>query len=113
MVLRHLIILCVLFFGLPLIGQSIPKNETTVNIRFIPDEENPAIYRLNCTTNSNDLFGTINFYDANNRLLLQLKEIEIAHDPGYHLIEILDFPKGEIRIEMYVDDVPYSQTFQL
>jgi len=29
------------------------------------------------------------------------------------LIEILDFPKGEIRIEMYVDDVPYSQTFQL
>ena len=113
MVLRHLIILCVLFFGFQLSGQSTPKNETTVNIRFIPDEENPAIYRLNCTTNSNDLFGTINFYDANNRLLLQLKEIEIAHDPGYHLIEIQDFPKGTIRIEMYVDDVPYSQTFQI
>lgn len=113
MVLRHLIILCVLFFGLPLSAQSTPKNEISVIIQFIPDEENPTIYRLNCKTNSNDLFGTVNFYDAKNRLILQLKEIEIAHDPGYHLIEIQDFQKGEIRIEMYVDDVPYSQTFQI
>lgn len=113
MVLRHIIVLCVLFSTLNVFGQTSHKTEEKVLIQFIPDPENPSIYRLSCSTTSEDLFGTVNFYDANDRVLLQLTEIEIAHDPGYHLIEIQEFPKGLIRVELYVDDVPYSQTFRL
>ena len=59
------------------------------------------------------MFGTINFYDKKGRNILQLLEIEIAHAPGYHIIDAVSFPSGEITIELFVEDKPYKQIIRL
>ncbi len=106
-------------FALPfgVLGQnkelSLQKDSITVSIYFVKDDENPNYYHLNCETNSDDLFGTINFYDKKGRNILQLLEIEIAHVPGYHVIDTVLFPTGEITIELFVDDKPYKKTIRL
>jgi hypothetical protein len=40
---------------------------------------------------------------------LQLQGIEIPHTPGYHGIDISEFPEAEeITIEMIIEDVSYT-----
>lgn len=114
MALRLLVFIGVFSLSTSLFGQKEINFDTIrVNIQFTQDPENPSLYRLNCITNSLDLFGTVNFYDPTGKVLLQYKELEIAHDPGYHIIEVNEFPKGEIKVEIFVDDVPYTQIFHL
>lgn len=114
MALRLLVLIGFFSLSTSLFGQKEINFDTIrVNIQFTQDPENPSLYRLNCITNSLDLFGTVNFYDPTGKVLLQYKELEIAHDPGYHIIEINEFPKGEIKVEIFVDDVPYTQIFHL
>lgn len=113
--LQTSLILLILPFGF--FGQSDIKLNSTdslfVNIHFEKDPENSNYYQLNCETNSRDLFGTINFYDKKKKVLLQLLEIEIAHVPGYHTIDTSLFPKGDITIELFVDDKPFKKTVRL
>ena len=106
-------------FALPfgMLGQSkdlsYHKDSIRVSIYFVKDGENPNYYHLNCETNSDDLFGTINFYDKKGRVILQFLEIEIAHVPGYHIIDTVLFPSGDITIELFVDDKSYKKTIRL
>ena len=114
MVLRLLVFIGVFSLSTYLFGQKETRLDTIqVNIQFTQDPENSSLYRLNCITNSLDLYGTVNFYDLSGRVILQFNELEIAHDPGFHIIEINEFPKGEIKVEIFVDDVPYTQIFHL
>jgi hypothetical protein len=42
-----------------------------------------------------------------------LFEIEVPHAPGYHIIDVSEFPKEPIKIEIFVDDISYTKTFKL
>jgi hypothetical protein len=92
---------------------SSKKAEFSVEILFTQDSLDLNTYELTCITESPDLFGTINIYNSKGRILLQLKDIEIPHSPGFHGIDVSEFPKGEIKIEVYVDDVPHTKTFRI
>jgi len=85
----------------------------SVEILFTRDSLDVNSYQLTCITDSPDLFGTINIYNSKGTILLQLKDIEIPHSPGFHGIDVSEFPKGEIKIEVFVDDVPHTKTFRI
>lgn len=89
------------------------KEQTPVEILFTQDSVVAHFYTLTCITDSPDLFGTINIYNSKGKILLQLKDIEIPHSPGFHGIDVSEFPKGEIKIEVFVDDVPHTKTFRI
>jgi hypothetical protein len=111
---KILFLACLLGVNIGVIAQKeTPKTKTEVTILFTQDSSNAQIYQLRCITNSADLFGTINFYNSKGVLILQLKEIEIPHAPGYHGIDISEFPKGMVKIEMFIDDVAYTKNFRL
>ena len=93
--------------------QTLNTDTTQVEILFAPSPDGENLYTLTCITNSKDLFGTINIYSAKGTLLLQLKDIEIPHAPGYHGIDISEFPKGMLKIEIFIDDVAYIKNFRL
>ena len=81
---------------------------------FTQSIDNPNIYQLTSNTNSTALFGTINLYASSGRLLLTLEGIEIPHAPGYHGIDMSEFPKeDEITIEMIIEGVSYTQKVRL
>ena len=110
MVLKRLILLILIIASHAISAQT---NENSgpihVEILFTQSIDNPNIYQLTSNTNSTALFGTINFYGANGRILLQLQGIEIPHTPGYHGIDISEFPEAEeITIEMIIEDVSYT-----
>jgi hypothetical protein len=42
-----------------------------------------------------------------------LFEIEVPHAPGYHIIDVTEFPKEPIKIELFVDDISDTKTFKL
>lgn len=92
---------------------STTKEQPPVEIIFTQDSEVAHLYTLTCITDSPDLFGTINIYNSKGKILLQLKDIEIPHSPGFHGIDVSEFPKGEIKIEVFVDDVPHTKTFRI
>ena len=59
------------------------------------------------------LHGFANNYGLS-RILLQLQGIEIPHNPGYHGIDISEFPVAEeITIEMIIEDVSYTKKVRL
>jgi hypothetical protein len=89
------------------------REDFSVEILFTRDSLDVNSYQLTCITDSPDLFGTINIYNSKGKILLQLKDIEIPHSPGFHGIDVSEFPKGEIKIEVFVDDVPHTKTFRI
>lgn len=89
------------------------SDSDNVKISFERSELNLNYFNLSYLSNSRDLFGTINFYDSKGRIIYQLKEIEIPHAPGYHVIDVSKFPKGEITIEIFVDDVSNRKKINL
>jgi hypothetical protein len=110
MVLKRLVLLILLIASHAISAQ---KNENSgpvqVEILFTQSIDNPNIYQLTSNTNSTALFGTINLYASSGRLLLTLEGIEIPHAPGYHGIDMSEFPKeDEITIEMIIEDVSYT-----
>jgi hypothetical protein len=115
MVLKRLVLLILLIASHAISAQINEKpGSIHVEILFTRDADNPNIYQLTSNTNSNALFGTINFYGANGRILLQLQGIEIPHAPGYHGIDTSEFPKKEeITIEMLIEDVSYTKKVRL
>ena len=115
MVLKRLILLILLIASHAISAQT---NENSgpihVEILFTQSIDNPNIYQLTSNTNSPALFGTINLYNTSGRLLLTLEGIEIPHAPGYHGIDISEFPKAEdITIEMIIEGVSYSKKVRL
>ena len=115
MVLKRLVLLILLIASQAISAQINEKpGAIHVEILFTQDIDNPHIYQLTSNTNSTALFGTINFYGANGRILLQLQGIEIPHTPGYHGIDTSEFPKKEeITIEMLIEDVSYTKKVRL
>lgn len=115
MVLKRLVLLILLIASHAINAQINDHSESIqVEILFTEDLDNPKIYNLTSNTNSNALFGTINFYGANGRILLQLQGIEIPHAPGYHGIDISEFPEAEeITIEMIIEDISYTKKVRL
>jgi hypothetical protein len=81
---------------------------------FTKSIDNPNIYQLTSNTNSSALFGTINLYAPNGKLLLTLEGIEIPHAPGYHGIDMSEIQGiEEITIEMIIEDVSYTKNVRL
>jgi hypothetical protein len=115
MVLKRLVLLILLIASHAIRAQINENPEPIrVDILFTQSIDNPNIYQLTSNTNSTALFGTINFYGANGRILLQLQGIEIPHTPGYHGIDISEFPEvEEITIEMIIEDVSYTKNVRL
>ena len=115
MVLKRLILLLLLIASHAISAQITDNSKSVqVEILFTQDIDNPHIYQLTSNTNSTALFGTINFYGAKGKILLQLQGIEIPHAPGYHGIDISEFPKAEeITIEMMIEDVSYTKKVRL
>ncbi|MFM7595693.1 MAG: hypothetical protein ACKO4Y_05885 [Flavobacteriales bacterium] len=115
MVLKRLILLMLLIASHAISAQTTDNSKSIqVDILFAQDLDHPNLYQLTSNTNSNALFGTINFYGANGRILLQLQGIEIPHAPGYHGIDISEFPEAEeITIEMIIEDVSYTKKVRL
>ena len=115
MVLKRLVLLILLIASHAISAQINDNSESIqVEILFTQDIDNPNIYQLTSKTNSNALFGTINLYAANGRILLTLEGIEIPHAPGYHGIDTSEFPKKEeITIEMLIEDVSYTKKVRL
>jgi hypothetical protein len=115
MVLKRLVLLILLIASHALSAQTNDKSGPIhVEILFTKSIDDPNIYQLTSNTNSTALFGTINFYGSNERILLQLQGIEIPHSPGYHGIDISEFPKAEeITIEMIIEDVSYTKNVRL
>jgi hypothetical protein len=92
---------------------TLNKVDFPVEILFTQDSLDVNSYQLTCITNSPDLFGTINIYNSKGKILLQLKDIEIPHAPGFHGIDVSEFPKGDIKIEVFVDDIPHVKNFRI
>lgn len=92
---------------------TLNKVDFPVEILFTQDSLDVNSYELTCITNSPDLFGTINIYNSKGKILLQLKDIEIPHAPGFHGIDVSEFPKGDIKIEVFVDDIPHVKNFRI
>ena len=115
MVLKRLVLLILLIASHAISAQTNDNSGPIhVEILFTQDADNPNIYQLTSNTNSNALFGTINLYVANERILLTLEGIEIPHAPGYHGIDTSEFPKNEeITIEMLIEDVSYTKKIRL
>lgn len=115
MVLKRLVLLILLIASHAISAQTNDNSGPIhVEILFTREADNPNIYQLTSNTNSTALFGTINFYGANGRILLQLQGIEIPHTPGYHGIDTSEFPKKEeITIEMLIEDVSYTKKVRL
>jgi len=115
MVLKRLVLLILLIASHAISAQTNDNSGPIhVEILFTQDADNPHIYQLTSNTNSNALFGTINLYAANGRILLTLEGIEIPHAPGYHGIDTSEFPKNEeITIEMLIEDVSYTKKVRL
>ena len=42
-----------------------------------------------------------------------MEEVEIPFSPGYHVIDVSEFPKGKIIIEIMVDDVSFKKEISL
>lgn len=115
MVLKRLVLLILLIASHAISAQTNDNSKSIhVEILFTRDADNPNIYQLTSNTNSTALFGTINFYGANGRILLQLQGIEIPHTPGYHGIDISEFPEeDEITIEMLIENISYTKKVRL
>jgi hypothetical protein len=115
MVLKRLVLLILLIASHAISAQTNDNSGPIhVEILFTKSIDNPNIYQLTSNTNSIALFGTINLYATNERLLLTLEGIEIPHAPGYHGIDISEFPKeDEITIEMIIEGVSYTQNVRL
>lgn len=115
MVLKRLVLLILLIASHAISAQTNDNSKSIhVEILFTRDADNPNFYQLTSNTNSNALFGTINLYAANGRILLTLEGIEIPHAPGYHGIDTSEFPKKEeITIEMLIEDVSYTKKVRL
>lgn len=114
MIIKSLLILVSFVLPSYFLGQSSETFKSqAVTIDFKQDPDNPNFYQLNCVTNSQDMFGTINFYNSKKQIILQLFEIEVPHAPGYHIIDVSEFPKEPIKIEIFVDDISYTKTFKL
>jgi hypothetical protein len=115
MVLKRLVLLLLLIVSYSISARTEPNSDSIhVEILFSQSIDDPQVYQLTSNTNSTALFGTINFYGANGRILLQLQGIEIPHTPGYHGIDISEFPKAEeITIEMIIEDVSYTKKVRL
>jgi hypothetical protein len=114
MIFKRVLLLIVFVLPSYFLGQSAKHFESqAVTIDFKQDPDNKNFYQLNCVTNSQDMFGTINFYNSKNQIILQLFEIEVPHAPGYHIIDVTEFPKEPIKIEIFVDDISYTKTFKL
>ncbi|NBO62229.1 MAG: hypothetical protein EBU82_14955 [Flavobacteriia bacterium] len=92
---------------------TLNKVDFPVEILFTQDSLDVNSYELTCITDSPDLFGTINIYNSKGKILLQLKDIEIPHAPGFHGIDVSEFPKGDIKIEVFVDDIPHVKNFRI
>lgn len=92
---------------------TLNKVDFPVEILFTQDSLDVNSYELTCITDSQDLFGTINIYNSKGKILLQLKDIEIPHAPGFHGIDVSEFPKGDIKIEVFVDDIPHVKNFRI
>jgi hypothetical protein len=115
MVLKRLVLLILLIASHAISAQTNDNSgPINVEILFTQDIDNPNIYQLTSNTNSKALFGTINIYTANGRILLTLEGIEIPHAPGYHGIDMSEFPEeDEITIEMLIEDVSYTKKVRL
>ena len=115
MVLKRLVLLLLLIVSYSISARTEPNSDSIhVEILFSQAFDDPQVYQLTSNTNSTALFGTINFYGANGRILLQLQGIEIPHAPGYHGIDISEFPEAEeITIEMIIEDVSYTKKVRL
>jgi len=115
MVLKRLVLFILLIASHAISAQTNDNSGPIhVEILFTRDADNPNIYQLTNNTNSNALFGTITLYAANGRILLTLEGIEIPHAPGYHGIDISEFPEAEeITIEMLIEDVSYTKKVRL
>jgi hypothetical protein len=115
MVLKRLVLLLLLIVSYSISARTEPNSDSIhVEILFSQSIDDPQVYQLTSNTNSTALFGTINFYGANGRILLQLQGIEIPHTPGYHGIDISEFPKAEeITIEMIIEDISYTKKVRL
>jgi hypothetical protein len=115
MVLKRLVLLLLLIVSYSISARTEPNSDSIhVEILFSQAIDDPQVYQLTSNTNSTALFGTINFYGANGRILLQLQGIEIPHAPGYHGIDISEFPKAEeITIEMIIENVSYTKKVRL
>lgn len=101
---------------LPLIffSQKGIEKPTEINpINFIQDTDNSIYYNLSITTETKDLFGTINFYTEKGRVFYQMYEVELTFHPAYHSIDVSEFPKGEITIEVFIDDKPFLKKIRL
>lgn len=115
MVLKRLVLLILLIASHAISAQTNDNSGPIhVEILFTREADKPNIYQLTSNTNSTALFGTINFYGADGRILLQLQGIEIPHTPGYHGIDTSEFPVAEeITIEMIIEDVSYTKKVRL
>jgi hypothetical protein len=115
MVLKRLVLLLLLIVSYSISARTEPNSDSIhVEILFSQSIDDPQVYQLTSNTNSTALFGTINFYGANGRILLQLQGIEIPHAPGYHGIDISEFPEAEeITIEMIIEDISYTKKVRL
>ncbi len=115
MVLKRLVLLLLLIVSYSISARTESNSDSIhVEILFSQAIDDPQVYQLTSNTNSTALFGTINFYGANGRILLQLQGIEIPHTPGYHGIDISEFPKAEeITIEMIIENVSYTKKVRL
>jgi hypothetical protein len=115
MVLKRLVLLILLIASHAISAQT---NENSgpikVELLFTQSTDNPSIYQLTSNTNSSALFGTINLYAPNGKLLLTLEGIEIPHAPGYHGIDMSEIQGiEEITIEMIIEDVSYTKNVRL
>lgn len=115
MVIKRLV-LFILLIASHVISAQTNENPGAIHVEilFTQDVENPNTYQLTSNTNSNALFGTINLYASNGRILLTLEGIEIPHAPGYHGIDVSEFPKDdEITVELIVENVSYTKKYKL
>jgi hypothetical protein len=112
--IRHFFIAIIFALPLCIFGQNQNNlNKDRVTIHFEKSEENPSFYHLNCEAVTNDFFGTISFYNTEGRVIYQMEEVEIPFSPGYHVIDVVEFPKGKIIIEIMVDDVSFKNEISL
>lgn len=113
--LKRFVLLILLFTSKAICAQTNDNSgPIQVEILFTKDIDKPHIYLLTSNTNSNALFGTINFYAVNGKILLTLEGIEIPHAPGYHGIDFSEFPEEkEIIIEMIIENISYTKKVRL
>lgn len=71
------------------------------------------VLQVSAPSSSNKLQGTIQLFDSNQKLVKEVKNVELIKSPYYTTISVEDLSAGIYQIKISTDSLVYSQSISI